>query len=136
MKKTLITTFLVFSLSIYFISCYETPNDRVNKISIGSVSHVEIVKTTPNEKISIDTTKKESLDNIVKFINSIELKNSIEIIDEPKVNYMYDFRFSGKSRRYITFYGDIIRYDGTWYKIKENMDDKLNTLFDSLSKGI
>ncbi|WP_027622926.1 hypothetical protein [Clostridium lundense] len=136
MKKMLIFISLILSLSIYLSNYHNVPNDGVNTISIQDFNYVEIIKKTPNKESSVKTSRKESLEDIAKFIDSLDIKSTKKMIDEPKVDYKYDFRFSGKGKSYITFYGNLIRYNGIWYNIGGNIDDKLNSLFDSLAQGI
>ncbi|GIM27558.1 hypothetical protein CPJCM30710_02240 [Clostridium polyendosporum] len=132
MKKIPISELLIFILIVSLISCFGETKGRVNKIDLEKVNNAEIVRITPNGRSSVTTTKKESLESIVRFINSLELKSTKKIIDEPKADHKYEIIMLGKERHYINFYGKFIKYNGTWYEIKENIDVKLNSLINSL----
>ena len=106
---------------------------RVPKVSSEGISVITIKRNLDGTKQKV-ITKKEDIENVIKYINSIEYKYSSNL--EWSV-FGYTIEFKGDKEYFIGFNGMKLKYNDIWYTVKQEdlakVGIKLEELYDSMN---
>lgn len=128
MKKLWLPMLLIMFLLTGCSSSEKTPQklkyEDVQTITIKMTEKEPAIKTLKNT-----VEEAQEFDAVIDFINNIE-KEPTEQKDAKDWQFIVELK--GKENHTITFLGDKIKYDKTWYKTNPNYVQELEKLFKSL----
>ena len=128
MKKLWLPMLLIMLLLTGCSSSEKTPQkikyENVETITIKMTQESPAIKTLKNT-----VEEAQQFDAVIDFINKIE-KEPTEQKDEKTWQFLVEMK--GKENHTITFVGDKIKYDKTWYKTKSMYVGELEKLFNNL----
>lgn len=146
MKKVIFTICLIYSIS--FLGCSVPKNDKAkveeskiqnskgkeeitnlkSSLKTENIKEISIAKmpSPPKEKI-ID--KKEDIEKILKFLDSIKVEEKIEGTFK---GWSYTININSKEKYNISFLGDKIGYKNQFYKIDKKNIEELDKLYEEL----
>ena len=123
MKKLLIPLVIIALMIIIFFSWCQ--NKAISTIDIDSMT-IKALPSPPKVK-TID--KKDDIEKVVSFINSIDKEVTIQVGTK---GWEFWIQTNGKKEHSIIFIGDKVSIDKIWYKINTAEIKKLRELYNGL----
>lgn len=129
-KQIIVLILLLFvsSVQLFFYKSYNKTPNTIN-INENSISELSIAKlpVPPKKKV---LSQKKDIKKIVQFVNSIKLTKKL---DEPFKGWTYLINIKGKDNSYtISFLGDKINVNNTWYEIDSDVINTLDSIYKHL----
>lgn len=119
---------IIFSVQLFFYKSYNKPPNTIS-INENSISELSIARlpVPPKKKI---LSQRKDIKKIVQFVNSIKLTKKL---DEPFKGWTYLINIKGKDNSYtISFLGDKINVNNTWYEIDSDIINSLDSIYKDL----
>ncbi|MDU1567106.1 MAG: M56 family metallopeptidase [Clostridium sp.] len=99
--------------------------DEIDKNKVTSIN-IKVMPSPTKQKV---ISKKEDIDKIVKYLNSIKIKDKKQ---ELYKGWEVAISISGKEKYDISFIGEYINVNGIEYKVSKDEMKKLRRLYNSL----
>ena len=126
--KQILLLLIIFSVQLFFYKSYNKPPNTIS-INENSISELSIARlpVPPKKKI---LSQRKDIKKIVQFVNSIKLTKKL---DEPFKGWTYLINIKGKDNSYtISFLGDKINVNNTWYEIDSDIINSLDSIYKDL----
>lgn len=127
MKKIILSIFLIIFLLSGCQGGYDLESGNIDSTKINNITIKALKATAPPKSKYID--KEKDVDKVIEFINSIDKKK----VEQEDINgWEFWIENKGIEKYSITFIGNKMKINKTWYKINANELKKLRELYNEL----
>ncbi len=123
--------FLLISLMfmLLFSGCKGKAIQSSSEISLTDIEVITI-KALPSPPKAKTIDKKDDIEKVVKFINSI---NKEKVKQEDIKGWEFWVQTKGKKEHSVTFIGNELNINNNWYKVNSNEIKKFREIYNNLN---